>query len=179
MMTDDFCRHLIKKFENDPNKHAGRIGNNLVDINIKKTTDLHVDQRVWHREYQHLDMVLSNGFGEYMNYIINDVRRGNTSVFNSDLIATAYQLQKYGVGDCFNWHNDDVTKSKRMVAFIIYLNTLDQDSGGETQFWNGKSIRPTAGKVLFFPATWSYVHRGAEVKKGFKYIITGFMEEVL
>ena len=182
-LTSDFCKHIIKEFENDPNKYAGRLGNDSVNINIKKTTDLVLNERTLHKEFVHLDMALRSGTDEYMNYIINDVGKGAENnfqeIFNRCFAPTCYQMQKYGVGDHFNWHIDDRHKSKRFIAFIIYLNTLDPDSGGETQFWNGKSIRPIEGNILFFPATWNYVHRGAEVKKGFKYILTGFYEEVV
>ncbi len=181
-MTGDFCKHLIKRFENDPNKYAGRLSGELVDTNQKKTTDLSINEKTWYKEHSQLNMVLRSGVDEYIEYIINDVGKGAEKsfrgAFNRCFAVTGYQIQKYGVGDHFNWHDDDKYKSKRLIAFIIYLNTLDTDSGGETQFWNGKSIRPIEGNILFFPATWSYIHRGAEVKKGFKYIITGFIEEV-
>ena len=51
---------------------------------------------------------------------------------------------------------------------------MDEDAGGCTEFSNGRSVRPEKGKVLIFPATPQYVHRGAIVKKGSKYGITTF-----
>ena len=55
----------------------------------------------------------------------------------------------------------------------MYLNTLDYNEGGITEFINGRKIKPDIGKILIFPSNWSFVHRGQEVKsKVIKYTIT-------
>ena len=52
---------------------------------------------------------------------------------------------------------------------------MDDDQGGGTKFSYEHIIKPTAGKILLFPATWTYVHEGCEVLKGKKYIVTCFL----
>jgi hypothetical protein len=44
-----------------------------------------------------------------------------------------------------------------------------------TEFLNGKKIKPEPGKIVFFPTTWTYAHRGQPIEKGNKYIVTGFI----
>ena len=40
-LPDDFCNHLIDKFEKDQRKHKGEVGQNVVREEIKQSTDLH------------------------------------------------------------------------------------------------------------------------------------------
>ena len=52
------------------------------------------------------------------------------------------------------------------------MNDVEKDSGGTTDFSCGKIIQPKAGKIIFFPSTWTYYHRGKTLEKGVKYIAT-------
>ena len=54
-----------------------------------------------------------------------------------------------------------------------YLN--DVEDGGETEFCGDFTIRPEVGKLIFFPASWCYPHRGKMPISGDKYIITGWL----
>jgi hypothetical protein len=55
---------------------------------------------------------------------------------------------------------------------ILLLN--DVNEGGETYFIDGK-VKPTTGKLLLFPATWTYLHKGDIPRSNSKYIITGWL----
>jgi hypothetical protein len=55
------------------------------------------------------------------------------------------------------------------------LNDVPVEHGGCTEFLMGKKIQPKKGTLLFFPATWNYIHRGKKLEKGNKYIATGFV----
>jgi hypothetical protein len=70
-------------------------------------------------------------------------------------------------------HSDTREMAKRVLAYTIYLNTVEE--GGETEFWNTHKIKPEAGKLLLFPATWTYPHRGKMPISDNKYIITGWV----
>ena len=52
-----------------------------------------------------------------------------------------------------------------------YLN--DVEIGGETDFINFK-IKPTTGKLVIFPSTWTYPHCANIPISNDKYIITGW-----
>jgi len=85
------------------------------------------------------------------------------------------QIQKYKKKKGkYIWHQDSLssTEYNRLFAFIWYLN--DVTDGGETYFLDGK-VKPTAGKLLLFPATWTYMHKGAVPISNDKYIITGWV----
>ena len=64
-------------------------------------------------------------------------------------------------------------KRYRMITYLWYLN--DVDKGGETEFWGTYKVKPEAGKLILFPATWSYPHCGNIPISNAKYIITGWL----
>jgi len=105
-----------------------------------------------------------NAFNGIRCFIRHTFSEGNVDM-------TGLQIQRYKVGDHFDWHCDSLSGVGRIFAFIIYLN----DNNGCTEFLNGKQVKPESGKIVFFPTTWTYPHRGQELKVGTKYIITGFV----
>jgi hypothetical protein len=88
------------------------------------------------------------------------------------------QIQRYTkLKGRYIYHQDFLTEWKtkkfRVITFLWYLN--DVEKGGETEFWGTHRIKPEAGKLLFFPATWTYPHRGMMPISNDKYIITGWI----
>ena len=62
---------------------------------------------------------------------------------------------------------------ERHITFIWYLN--DVNDGGETAFDGIYKIRPKSGKLVLFPASWTYPHCGKMPLSSDKYIITGWI----
>jgi hypothetical protein len=67
----------------------------------------------------------------------------------------------------------DNQHGSRALTFIWYLNDVTDD--GYTEFIDGTRIQPETGKLLIFPATWTYLHRGVSPKTETKYICTGWI----
>ena len=65
-------------------------------------------------------------------------------------------------------------KTPRMIAMLFYLNDVD---GGETEFISGKKIIPSTGKLVMFPSSWNFIHRGVTPNKGKKYIISAYLHQ--
>lgn len=88
------------------------------------------------------------------------------------------KIQKTGVGEGYHtWHceNGSRSESARIMAFILYLN--DVDEGGETEFlYYHKRIKPKQGTLILFPAGYTHTHRGNPPLNGVKYILTGWVE---
>jgi len=68
------------------------------------------------------------------------------------------------------------------VTFLWYLTTHDPIAhGGGTAFHplagdGGKIVVPERGKLILFPATWTYIHMGLPLFRGDpKYICTGWL----
>ena len=100
---------------------------------------------------------------------------GGKNMFETTItksIQTDVIISRTDAGEMYNWHTD--SHLDRLLTCILYLNDMDEDAGGCTEFSNGRVVRPEKGKVLIFPATIQYIHRGARVNKGSKYVITTF-----
>ena len=62
----------------------------------------------------------------------------------------------------------------RALAFSVYLN--DVEEGGETEFLHfSKRVKSKTGRIVIWPATFPYVHRGNPPLKGEKYILTSWL----
>ena len=95
----------------------------------------------------------------------------------AESIQTDVIVSRTDAGEIYDWHMDFLGSEEppaRLLTCILYLNDMDEDAGGCTEFSNGRVVRPEKGKVLIFPATPQYIHRGARVNKGSKYVITTF-----
>ena len=175
------CEEIMEKFENDPDKEPGAVGVGKVFETFKKTIDLQVYTKPeWKMINDQIEVHLVSGIKKYFEYLFINAYHGDDhhileKTFGDNIVITKFVMARYKVGDYFRWHVDDKMGDKRLLAFIIYFN--DNESG--TEFINGKKIKPECGKILFFPSTWTYPHRGQEVEKGVKYIMTGFICECI
>jgi hypothetical protein len=175
-LEKSFCEKVISKFEKDPNKYEGKVGFQRVDTKVKVSTDLSISKLDDWKEYDSVFFKsLNSGLEEYKTYLktINSKMLSNINLSDS-----GYQIQKtIGGSGFYNWHHDyffDLNMGSRFITFIWYLN--DVIDCGETEFYSGDKIKPEQGKLLFFPATWNYVHRGVSPSKGLiKYICTGWL----
>tara|TARA_B100000131_G_scaffold256702_1_gene251482 strand:- start:100 stop:690 length:591 start_codon:yes stop_codon:yes gene_type:complete len=174
-----FCEHVINKFENDSRKSAGCIGSNkpVIDKTIKDTHDLPISNLPdWKEEDEIFYKALQEGLKEYMNYLTEKHYRcvPNTNYKTSD---TGYKIQRYEPEGFYDWHNDwvlDIDYGSRIFVFMWYLNTLRIEDDGYTEFLGGKTIYPKCGRLMFFPATWTYVHRGYRPRVR-KYLCNGWI----
>ena len=95
-----------------------------------------------------------------------------------DISDKGYQIQETKPTQFYDWHDDAMIhwneNKERSLTFIWYLN--DIYDGGCTEFFNGFSVPPRAGRMIIFPSTWTYMHRGARLLgANNKYICTGWV----
>lgn len=191
-LSKEFCQNVITKFDNDDRKSPGVVGAyKEVKKDVKDTMDLNISNfNGWEDEDSVFFTALSCGLREYQEeYLVNlnpDVVCTPSSEFmQSD---TGYKLQMYEPNAQYVWHHDwtmtggmrgsKMTKdpiASRIYTFMWYLNTIPKKNEGYTEFADGTKIQPRAGRMVIFPATWTYVHRGAPTKEGRKYICNGWI----
>ena len=164
-----FCNNVIQKFELDDRKRQGQVGSG-VRLEIKRSCDLSITGKEdWKSYDEAFFKSLNNALKEYLKFIPQEfIQFKALSRFEDD---TGYQIQKTQPGDYYIWHHDQ-TKT-RLVTFIWYLN--DVKDGGYTEFIDGTRIQPEAGKLIIFPATWDFLHRGVSPKTEVKYLCTGWV----
>ena len=172
ILGKSFCINTILKFEKDENKLKGVTGKGL-DENIKKSLDLHSDKWTgegWTMIYSVLQDALHSNIVKYYEEIGTN--------FSPYPVTTdsGFQIQYYKANEGkYEFHNDFSIDERgfRTLAYIFYLNTIEE--GGETEFYNGIKIKAERGKLLMFPALWTYAHRGNMPISNDKYIITGWI----
>ena len=191
-LTKDFCQHVIDKFDNDDRKKPGVIGkeDQRVDKKVKDTVDLnisHVDG--WKTEDVIFFTALGKALEEYNDYLM-DLNPGICSWPNQKFLKsdTGYKVQMYEPTAQYTWHHDwsmsggmhggDMSPdfvASRIFTFMWYLNTIPKKNDGYTEFADGTKVQPKCGRIIIFPATWTYLHRGAPTKTGRKYLTNGWI----
>lgn len=183
-LSKNACDKIIQQFEDDPRKMDGVFGMGQVDKNVKTSVDLALNRVSHESQWKWVDELLSRKLSEGIRKYTNHVSKKycyfspNTCIsFLNCMYDTGYQIQRTDPGGFYKWHTDfSMTNTNvRAVTFIWYLNTLEIEQEGATELIDGTKIRPEAGKLLLFPATWTGIHRGGVLKSGKKYIITGWL----
>jgi hypothetical protein len=179
MVPKTFCHEIIEKFESDSRKRQGELHNGHVDTTFKKCVDLEIgDCPDWEVQNGRLHDIFMTAMRNYVNNLKLNVFGEDKAHIVKQIFYTprgvkvnVFKMGRYDVGGLFNWHVDCVSSTNRICNYIIYLN----ENEACTEFLNGKKIKPEVGKIVFFPTTWTYAHRGQPVEKGHKYILTGFI----
>ena len=172
----DFCNRVINKFENSDLKIIGNTVSGGVG-NVKKSVDLRIyDEPEWIEEEKYFNYMIRKAMKKYETFLlkmdVDDEVKKQTSDILTNCHIHAPQIQRTKPGGYYHWHHDQPITHCEIFTYIIYLNDVEKDSGGTTEFSCGKTIQPKAGKIVFFPCTWTYYHRGKTLKKGVKYIAT-------
>jgi hypothetical protein len=172
----DFCNRVIDKFEKSDLKFTGRTGSGI--RTLKKSIDVRIyDEPEWVEEEKYFHVMIRKAMKNYETFLLKmDVDDEVKKVLSRDLMNTHIhppQIQRTEPGQYYHWHQDQAyPPCWKMFTYLIYLNDVEKDSGGTTEFSCGKTIQPKAGKIVFFPCTWTYYHRGKTLEKGVKYIAT-------
>tara|TARA_Y100001937_G_C7015170_1_gene282826 strand:- start:20 stop:619 length:600 start_codon:yes stop_codon:yes gene_type:complete len=181
-LSESFCKGMIEKFDIDPNRDEGKVDQNnpRVDKSLKVTMDMGITwQPEWAEEDKILCDALDKALYEYEGHLYDLSNNGLYRLHPSygyEIKDTGYKIQKYAPNGYYHWHHDWCMHKgwSRTFTYIWYLNTISEKDGGWTEFIDGTRIQPECGSILFFPATWTYVHRGSETKVP-KYIVNGWI----
>jgi prolyl 4-hydroxylase len=158
-----------------PRNKSNNYINDINDINIKK----------WAKIDSFLEEELNRNVKIYVKQLTTklNIEEENSNykfkLFPSDKVnTTEFMIQRYIQGrGRYIYHNDSrinwQEKKYRLITYIFYLNTVEE--GGETEFFNELRIKPEVGKLVLFPASWLWPHRGMIPKSSNKYIITGWL----
>lgn len=178
-----YCNFIINAYEkNDIIKTPGETESGYTP-HIKDTLDYYFysisDPS---NNFHHIEQTLQRVIYTYLTKYIDSLEYADYKPFRKEILADyGFQIQKYRQGSGkYLMHQDGNIKwdiqFERVVTFIIYLNTIDE--GGETDFGYIK-IKPEAGKLVLFPSTWSYPHKGCVPISSDKYIVTGWFYRVV
>lgn len=176
VISAKMCKSIIAKFNADERKSPGLTGAGY-QPKAKRSTDLIISgKEEWKEEDALFFDVLAKNHPTYQTHV-DKAMNGESSIqiFGTpDVKDSGYQVQKTVPGEEYIWHHDSVTADAytRVLTYIWYLN--DVPEGGETEFYDGTLIQPKRGRMVLFPATWTFMHRGRTPASD-KYIVTGWM----
>lgn len=173
----EICDELIKQFENNKDRQIQGGTVTGVNKNIKDSRDLPL-HKIDDHEYlaNKLNEYIRLAIDKYTEYIYEndiDMKRGLVKKKLGNIFIGPPQIQKTTPNGFYRWHHDGC--GTRILTYIIYLNDVEEGCGGTTDFTCGKSVQPKAGKIVIFPAIWTYYHRGKKLENGVKYIATSFV----
>ena len=170
------CDGLIEFFErNKGSQRPGVVSDGKRNTSVKNSTDLTIVPSDLEDEKFH---VVST-YIEHLNVCYLDylAQWGFLKRFLQKVYIGPFNIQKYDEGGHFGALHSERTSLvhlHRMLVWMTYLN--DVPDSGETEFpMFGLKVKPEKGKTLIWPAEWTHAHLGSVVKKGNKYIITGWM----
>ena len=186
-IPDTLCKDIITMYELENIRYPG-VTLSGVNQNIKKTTDMVIPKNdlKWCKIEKILYDELKKSLIQYNTFISNKLFNMNNNFDNNidsihfetqKLHTESFMIQKYDMQDGkYIYHNDFLAERDkyRVITFLWYLN--DVNIGGETEFWGGKFyVKPEIGKLILFPSSWTYPHRGKMPISSDKYIITGWI----
>ena len=169
------CNEIISCFESNKDLHKAGLAGLEINPEVKKTTDMGI-------EPNQLNDINFKCLKDYVNELHKCfVDYQNQWPFLKEMIKSldvgSFNIQKYEPGDHFSkvhTERSNISNIHRVFAWMTYLN--DVDDGGKTNFPHFDiKVKPETGKTLIWPSEWTHAHSGEVVKKGFKYIVTGWM----
>lgn len=180
------CNHLIKKFDFDQNKQDGVVcmdGERKVIPELKNCKEINITKlgRDWEWEDSEMCKIIHDAVKSYFIFLKKNFDHDQPRHMFQKLIECpptsdyGYTIQKQSENAKYAWHYDGGFGELNQFTFlfvIIYLNTIEPGDGGETEFMSGRKVRPERGKIIMFPASWTYPHCGNKILKGDKYILT-------
>jgi hypothetical protein len=162
-LSEDLCNEIIRRFEKDDRKYNSAIIDNFISTNLKLTG---LDE--WDDVDKILFEKLNEGLEKYVNHVNKHMNVLGIDIDISDIFDDdGYLIQRTCKNGYYHWHADQFLEpgfTTRVITCIWYLNTLKESDGGFTEFLCGKKVIPKMGSLLFFPSTWTNIHRGFPVK---------------
>ena len=125
---------------------------------------------------QAMALALSKWLGDCFTLYTKTYR----GILEGDPVSSwTYKVQKTPPGGGYHvWHceNANFLYRDRVLTWMVYLNDIPYENGGATDFLHQKlSFQPTAGTIVFWPAAYTHMHRGAFLTGDIdKYIATGW-----
>lgn len=181
VFSDEYCDHMISEFERFHN--GGMCGNRQLcegDYKFNKQDEF-IGLNVLNHEPSYFGDESSMGiFWDGLQTCFDLYAEEYDVLKTQGLTCTSVKMQKTMPGGGYHfWHHEqtvDLNQVGRCLVYTVYLNTLDENAAGETEFlYQRLRVKPKKGSVSIWPAGFTHTHRGNVVHgNDAKYIITGW-----
>jgi len=180
VFPDYYCQHMISEFERVLEK--GSCGNRQNTEGVAKTKKQ--DEFYFLNLRNHClsnfnNESTSNIFFNGLQNCFDEYANEYDILKDCNLRCTSVKMQKTLPGSGYHiWHTEQGNgdSANRGLVYILYLNDLDPDAAGETEFlYQRLRIPPKENSLVIWPAAFTHTHRGNVVHSDKpKYIITGW-----
>jgi hypothetical protein len=176
VLSYDVCDKIIQYYVDSKETYEGVTYGGL-NKNIKDTRDLMIPftDPYW----ENINTVLYESLYANILIYLKQINPDSASyrIFPTNRLSESlFMIQKYQKNKGkYVYHNDSQFEPSkyRVITYIWYLN--DVDEGGETEFWGEYRVKPEKGKLVLFPASWTFPHCGKMPISHDKYIVTGWL----
>ncbi len=177
---DEYCQHLINEFErlvdsgagNNRQRGEGAHKHNKDDMQLGLNFGVHNTAPF---NDQPAERMFFDGLQQCYDMYTNEF----SALKDGKICGTAMKMQRTSPGGGYHvWHSEQGNgkHAERVLAYMLYLNTLGDEDGGETEFlYQRTRIRPEENTMIIWPAAFTHAHRGNTVLgNDSKYIVTGW-----
>jgi len=180
VFPDYYCQHMISEFERI--RERGHCGNRQQIENVKKTQkqDEFYFLNLRNHSFSNFNQESSlDIFWQGLQRCFDDYIAEFDVLKDCNLQCTSVKMQKTIPGGGYHvWHHEqgNADQANRGLTYMVYLNTLEHDSAGETEFlYQRIRIPPKENTMIIWPAAFTHAHRGNLVHGNkAKYVITGW-----
>ena len=177
-ITPEECNKAIKLYE-----EQDKFNNTINRIGGEKASIIHKQDQQYYAKPENLDIWWEDLKPMILNFDMalrhyNKVTGAEQAFDVPSLNYTNLKIQKTLPTEGYHiWHIEHgkgFEYEPRALVFSIYLN--DVEEGGETEFLHfSKRVKPKTGRIVIWPASFPYLHRGNPPLSGEKYILTSWM----
>ena len=167
-VPNKICDDLISYFnENIEYKTIGKIDKGI-DKNIKDSLDVHFFN-------QSTDKKILNFFKILTKFTIKYITKYKIEGLIKTQMVNNIQYYQPKKGYPKLHYERSSQCQKRILAYMLYLNTVNDKGGTEFPFQN-ITLSANKGKLVIWPADFTHPHRGIISPTQEKYIATGWFE---
>lgn len=177
VLSKDECNLIIDFFNKNQESHvSGYVSAGKSIPEIKLSTDINLQFLDENREFNDS---IGKLISDKLSICVNEYKKKYTILneISDWSLDNNYNLQRYYPTEGYfapHVENDGESYNiRRMMVWMIYLNTLNFGGGTKFPYFN-KTIKSEEGKIVLWPAYWNHLHHGVVHKSKTKYIATGW-----
>ena len=166
-IPDDICNNFIKYYKkNKEYKAQGSVAGNVVNKNIKDSTEVHFYNQSQEKFILKFFNLLSNAVNSYINkYKI-------ISNLHTEIVHNIQHYKKKAGYFKEHYEKENLNTIDRELVYMLYCN--DVKNGGTYFPFQDKKIECIKGNLILWPAHFTHPHHGIISDEEEKYIVTGW-----
>lgn len=180
VFPEGYCEHLISEFNRLKGQGAGfdRIKGENASNHVKNDYSIGMNIRS-HSMLPFNDIDAVNLFFDGLQGCYERYLQKYSVLSNEKINADTMKMQCTSPGGGYHvWHGEqgNGAYANRALVYSLYLNTIPQESAGETEFlYHQLRVSPEKNMMILWPAGFTHAHRGNTLfGNQDKYIVTGW-----